>query len=51
MGNCHTEKSNIDRGEAEVDIVFQGVTISNATLSCCQYLLYYTECILNASFT
>ena len=44
MGNCHPEKTNVDRGEAEVDIGFRGVTISHVTLSCSQYLLYYTEC-------
>ena len=44
MGNCHPEKSNDDRGKAEVDIGFRGVTISHDTLSCSQYLLYYTEC-------
>ena len=27
MGNCHPEKTNVDRGEAEVDIGFRGVTI------------------------
>ena len=37
---------NVDRGEAEVDIGFLGVTISHVTLSCSQYLLYYTECYL-----
>ena len=25
MGNCHPEKSNVDRGEAEVDNGFRGV--------------------------
>ena len=29
MGNCHQEKTNVDQGEAEVDIGFQGVTISH----------------------
>ena len=28
MGHCHPEKINVDRGEAEVDIGFRGVTIS-----------------------
>ena len=27
MGNCYLEKNNVDRAEAEVDIVFRGVTI------------------------
>ena len=27
MGNSHTEKSNVDRGETEVDIGFRGLTI------------------------
>ena len=44
MGNCHPKKTNVDRGEAEVDIGFRGVTISHVTLSCSQYLLYYVEC-------
>ena len=40
MGNCHPEKTNVDRGEASdsVDIGFLGVTISHVTLSCIQYL-------------
>ena len=31
MGNCHPEQTNVDRGEAEVDIQFgfRGVTISH----------------------
>ena len=37
-------KTNVHRGEAEVDIGFRGVTISHVTISCIQYLLYYTEC-------
>ena len=28
MGNCHPEKTNVNRGEAEVDIGFREVTIS-----------------------
>ena len=24
MGNCHPENTNVDRGEAEVDISFEG---------------------------
>ena len=32
MGNCHPEKTNVDRGEAEVDIGFRGLTISHVTL-------------------
>ena len=47
MGNCHPEETNVDRGEAEVDIGFRGVTISYVTLLCSQYLLYYTECFCN----
>ena len=43
MEHCHPEKTNVDRGEAKVDIGFRGVTISNVTLSCCEYLLYYIE--------
>ena len=27
LGNCHPEKTNVDRNEAEVDIAFRGVTI------------------------
>ena len=46
MGNCHPEKTNFDRGEAEAYIGFRGVTISHVTLSCSQYLLYNTECYL-----
>ena len=45
MGNCHPEKSNVDRGEAEVDIGFLGVTIVQVTLSCSQYL-YNVACRL-----
>ena len=51
MENCHPEKTNVDRGEAEVDIGLQGVTISHVTLSRSQYLLYYTECDLNTPST
>ena len=43
MENCHPEKTNVDRGQAEVDIGFLGVTISHVTLSGSQLLLYYTE--------
>ena len=25
MGNCHPEKTNVDLGEADVDICFRGV--------------------------
>ena len=32
MGNCHPKKTNVDRGEAEVDIGFRGVTICHITL-------------------
>ena len=46
MGNCHPEKTNVDPGLAEVDIGFRGATISLVTLSCSQYLIYYTECYL-----
>ena len=28
MGNCHPEKTYVDRSEAEVDIGFRGVTIN-----------------------
>ena len=38
MGNCHPKKTNVDRGEAEVDIGFRGLTISHVTLSFSQYL-------------
>ena len=44
MGNCQPEKTNVHRGEDDLDIGFQGVTISHVTLSCSQKLLYYTEC-------
>ena len=44
MENCDPEKPNVDQGEAEVDIGFRGVTISQVTLLYSQYLLYYTEC-------
>ena len=27
VGNCYPEKTNVDRGEAEVDIGFRGLTI------------------------
>ena len=43
MGNYNPEKTNVYQGEAEVDIGFQGVTVSHVTLSCSQYLLYHTE--------
>ena len=33
MGNCHPEKTNVDRGEAEVDIGFRGVTIFLVTVA------------------
>ena len=36
IGNCHSEKTNFDRVEVEIDIRFQGVTISHVTLSCSQ---------------
>ena len=38
MGNCHPEKTNVDRGEAKVDIGFRGVVISHVTLLRSQYL-------------
>ena len=50
----------VDRGKAEVDIGFRGVTISKLkstllfsqyTLRFSQYLLYYTEYYLNTSST
>ena len=34
MGNCHSSKINVDRGEAAVDIGFRGLTISHVNLSC-----------------
>ena len=43
MGNCHSEKTKVDRSEAEVDIGFRGVTIFHVTLSCSHYLLHYIE--------
>ena len=33
MGNCHPEKTNVDPGEAQVDIGFRGLTISWTMLS------------------
>ena len=45
------EKTNVDQGKAEDDIGFLGMTISHVTLSCSQWLLYYTECWLNTSST
>ena len=36
MGKYHPEKTNVDRGEAEVDIGFRWVTISHVILSCSQ---------------
>ena len=33
MENCNSEKTNVDRGEAEVDIGFRGVTMFHVTLS------------------
>ena len=38
MGNCHPSKTNVNLGFASVDTGFLGVTISNITLSCRQYL-------------
>ena len=38
------EKTTVDRGEAEDDGSFRGVTISNVTFLCSQELLYYSEC-------
>ena len=32
MGKCHSEKTNVNWGEAEIDIGFPGVTISHDTL-------------------
>ena len=44
-GNCHREKTNVDRGDPRLKLIgFRGVTIFHVTLSCRQYLLYYTEC-------
>ena len=34
-----------------IDIGFQGVTISHVTLLCSQLLLYYTECFCNSIST
>ena len=51
MGNFHPEKTNVDRAQAEVDCSFQGVTITDVTLLCSQYLLYYTECELKTLST
>ena len=45
MGYCHPEKTNVNRSEAEVDIDFQGVTIS--MLSSCAVNNYYI--ILNVN--
>ena len=39
MGNCHSEKTNVERGEAKADIGFRVMTISHVTLSYSQYLL------------
>ena len=35
MGNCHPEKTNVDRGEAahEAEFGFRGMTTSDVTLS------------------
>ena len=41
------KKNTVNRGDAEVDDGFRGVTISNVTCStllCRQYQLYYTKC-------
>ena len=38
-----TRGNNVDRGEAEVDIILQGLTISTVALTEMQYLFYYTE--------
>ena len=35
-GNCQPEKTNVDRGEAEIDIDYRG-----------QNVLYYAECLSN----
>ena len=44
IGNCNPEKTTVDKGEAEYDIGFQGVTISHVTFPFSQKLLYYTDC-------
>ena len=44
MGNCHTEKTNVNLGFASVNIGFLGMTISHITLSYSQYL-YNIICI------
>ena len=36
MGKCHPEKTNVDRGEAQVAIGFREVIISHVTLSSSQ---------------
>ena len=38
MGNFHPSKTNVNLGFASVDIGFLGVTVSNVTLSCSDYL-------------
>ena len=38
MGNCDPLKTNVNLDFASVDIGFLGLTISNVTLSCSQYL-------------
>ena len=37
MGNCHHEKANVGRSEAEGDVDFRGVTISYDALSYSQW--------------
>ena len=41
MGNCHLEKNNVDRGEAEIDIGFRGVTISCFLLVQSVFIILY----------
>ena len=47
MGKYYPLKTNVEGGDANVDIVFPGVgggDIFHVSLSCSQYLLYYNEC-------
>ena len=46
--NSHPEKTNVDRGEAEVDTSFRGFTISYVTVPSRAVNIYYIK--LNVNF-
>ena len=37
MGNCRREKTDVDRGETEVDIGFQGMSRGFLIQRCCEH--------------